>query len=134
MLWSTCSGLGIIGKKPDIKIHMTPEKIESLVGLQREILSTVWRYVKPGGILVYSTCTIHRAENQDNVDWFLESHPFERVDLAGRFGALVQAGSLKKGWMQFLPGDGPWDGFFVAVLRRSSTFHPHADGQIGAGP
>ena len=128
-----CSGLGIIGKKPDIKLHMTPEKIESLVGLQREILSTVWRYVKPGGILVYSTCTIHQAENQDNVDWFLESYPFERVDLAGRFGALVQAGSLKDGWMQFLPGDGPWDGFFVAVLRRSSTFHPHADGQIGAG-
>lgn len=113
-----CSGLGVIGKKPDIKLHMTPDQMEGLVRLQREILSTVWQYVKPGGTLVYSTCTIHRAENQDNVEWFLENYPFERTDLTGRFGPLVQDRSLKEGWMQFLPGRYPCDGFFVAVLKR----------------
>lgn len=114
-----CSGLGIIGKKPDIKLHMLPEQLKSLVSLQREILSTVWQYVKPGGTLVYSTCTIHRAENQDNVEWFLANYPFERTDLTGRLGPLVQDRSLKEGWMQFLPGRYPCDGFFVAVLKRA---------------
>lgn len=113
-----CSGLGIIGKKPDIKIHMTPEKLESLVKLQREILSVVWQYVKPGGILVYSTCTIHKEENQYNAAWLLEHFPFEAVDLTGRFGSSIQDASLAKGWIQFLPGKHPCDGFFVAVLKR----------------
>lgn len=113
-----CSGLGIIGKKPDIKIHMTPEKLESLAALQRDILSVVWQYVKPGGTLVYSTCTIHKEENQDNVAWLLQNFPLEPVDITGRFGPLIQDASLKEGWMQFLPGKHPWDGFFVAVLRR----------------
>ncbi|MDO5416728.1 MAG: 16S rRNA (cytosine(967)-C(5))-methyltransferase RsmB [Lachnospiraceae bacterium] len=115
-----CSGLGIIGKKPDIKIHMTPEKLESLVSLQRDILSVVWQYVKPGGTLVYSTCTIHRGENQENAEWFLEHFPFERVDISGRFGEQVREASLKEGWMQFLPGKHPCDGFFVAVFRRKT--------------
>lgn len=53
-----CSGLGIIGKKPDIKERMTKDEIVKLAGLQREILSVVSQYVKPGGTLVYSTCTI----------------------------------------------------------------------------
>lgn len=113
-----CSGLGIIGKKPDIKIHMTPEKLESLVTLQRDILSVVWQYVKPGGTLVYSTCTIHKEENQDNVAWLLQHFPLEPVDITGRFGPQIQDASLKEGWMQFLPGKHPCDGFFVAVLRR----------------
>ncbi len=116
-----CSGLGIIGKKPDIKIHMTPEKLESLVQLQRDILSVVWQYVKPGGILVYSTCTIRRGENQDNVAWLLEHFPFEPVDLTGRFGSWIQVPSLSEGWIQFLPGIHPCDGFFVAVLRRKTS-------------
>lgn len=79
-----CSGLGIIGKKPDIKYNMTEEKMAGLAGLQRDILSVVWQYVKPGGILVYSTCTIDRMENEDNAVWFLEQFPFEGVDLRGR--------------------------------------------------
>ena len=53
-----CSGLGIIGKKPDIKERMTRDEIKNLAKLQREILSVVTQYVKPGGTLIYSTCTI----------------------------------------------------------------------------
>lgn len=113
-----CSGLGTIGKKPDIKLRMTPEKVESLAKLQREILSVVWRYVKPGGFLVYSTCTISRKENRENAAWFSEHFPFDPVNLTGCFGDKVAAASLAEGWMQFLPAEYPCDGFFVAVFRR----------------
>lgn len=113
-----CSGLGIIGKKPDIKLRMTKESADDLARLQRQSLSVVWQYVKPGGILVYSTCTIHQAENQENAAWFLKNFPFKPVDLTKRLGGVLKEDSLKDGWIQFLPGFGPWDGFFLSVMRR----------------
>ena len=67
-----CSGLGVLGKKTDLKYKMNPDTQEELVHLQRKILSVVHRYVKSGGKLLYSTCTIHRAENQENAAWFAE--------------------------------------------------------------
>lgn len=116
-----CSGLGILGKKPDIKLHMTKENANELAKLQRQILSVVWQYVKPGGTLLYSTCTIHQAENQENAEWFMEHYPFEPVDLTRRLHSLEGEPSLEKGWMQFLPGKGPWDGFFLAAMRRKEN-------------
>lgn len=116
-----CSGLGIIGKKPDIKLQMNPEKIHSLVQLQREILTTVWPYVKPGGELIYSTCTVNRQENEQNIDWFLEQFPFERVDLRERFAGRLKKETMKDGFIQFLPGEQSSDGFFMAVLKRRGT-------------
>ena len=115
-----CSGLGIIGRKPDIKYNMTSEKLEELAGLQREILSVVWQYVKPGGLLCYSTCTIDRLENQDNAAWLRERFPLVPVDLTDRFGGLPQEPSLKDGWIQFLPGCIPMTGFSSAYsdVRR----------------
>lgn len=113
-----CSGLGIIGKKPDIKYNMTQEKMAGLCTLQREILSVVWQYVKPGGTLLYSTCTINRMENEDNARWFLSRFPFEAVDLSGRLGEELGEPSLKDGRIQFLPGIHPFDGFFISVFRR----------------
>ncbi len=113
-----CSGLGVIGKKPEIKLRMTRENAQDLAQLQRDILSVVWQYVRPGGILVYSTCTIHRAENQNNTAWFLEHFPFRPVDLTARLGGVLSDPSLREGWVQFLPGFGPWDGFFFSIMRR----------------
>ena len=75
-----CSGLGVIGRKSDIKYRMTSEQVADIAALQREILSVVWQYVKPGGILMYSTCTLTKAENQDNRDWFLENSPFTLLE------------------------------------------------------
>lgn len=75
-----CSGLGVIGRKSDIKYRMTPEQVADIAALQREILSVVWQYVKPGGILMYSTCTLTKAENQDNRDWFLKNSPFTLLE------------------------------------------------------
>ena len=114
-----CSGLGIMGRKPDIKYHMTPEKMRELAALQREILSVVWQYVKPGGFLLYSTCTIDRLENEENVRWFAENFPFEPVDFSNRLPDGIAGGvSRQKGCLQLLPGAGPFDGFFISLLKR----------------
>ncbi len=95
-----CSGLGILRKKTDVKYRMTVEQEEELAALQREILDVVCRYVKAGGTLVYSTCTIDRRENEDNVKWFLAHHP--------EF-ALEQM-------EQIFPGKEYGDGFFLCRL------------------
>lgn len=98
-----CSGLGVMRKKTDIKYKMSPEKMASLVALQREMLHTVCGYVKPQGKLVYSTCTIHRKENEENVDWFLKEHPeFELESM-----------------QQIFPKEEFGDGFFIASMRKS---------------
>lgn len=117
-----CSGLGIIGRKPDIRYNVTEEQTRELAKLQREILSVVWRYVKPGGTMVFSTCTVDPAENEENVRWILSQLPFEPVDLTDRIGdALAETlleDTRKKGYVQLLPGFYPGDGFFISVFRR----------------
>ena len=115
-----CSGLGILGKKPDIKQKMKPEALASLAKLQREILSVVWQYVKPGGILIYSTCTIDKQENEENMTWFLEQFPFQPVDIQGRLGEKLNCKTMKEGYLQLLPGLYPCDGFFLSVMQRVS--------------
>ncbi len=98
-----CSGLGVMRKKTDIKYKMTPEKMTSLVELQRNMLHTVCNYVKEKGILLYSTCTIHRGENEENVTWFLENHPeFELLSM-----------------QQIFPQEEFGDGFFIAKMQRT---------------
>lgn len=97
-----CSGLGVMGKKTDIRYKMTAEKQKDLVQLQRQILDTVYTYVKKGGTLVYSTCTIHKDENAGNVEWFVKKHP--------EFEVLSSE--------QMFPGGEYHDGFFIAKLRR----------------
>lgn len=117
-----CSGLGIIGRKPDIKYHIDANRLTELAVLQREILSVCWSYVKPGGILVYSTCTVNYEENEANRAWFLREFPFEPVDIREHAGSYFQAHkeeSLKEGWIQLKPGIHPCDGFFISVMRRS---------------
>ncbi len=118
-----CSGLGIMGRKADIRYKMTKEKQESLVKLQREMLDVIWQYVKPGGILIYSTCTINRKENQDNIEWFTKQYPFEYVSLEEELSSIMGVDAdddedIKRGFVQLLPGVRETDGFFVARLRR----------------
>ena len=113
-----CSGLGIIGRKPDIKYRMNLETCEDLANLQKDILSVVWEYVKPGGILVFSTCTIDKMENEDNRNWFLNEYPFEPVDISEKAAGAFQEETLKEGYIQLLPGRHNSDGFFLSVFRR----------------
>ncbi len=116
-----CSGLGIIGRKPDIKYRITPEDLESLSSLQREILTVVQSYVKPGGKLVYSTCTIDKKENEENAAWFLREFPFEPVDLEGKIRGIPAVDTMKQGRIQLLPGIHPCDGFFISVFRKKQA-------------
>ncbi len=114
-----CSGLGIIGRKTDIKYGVTPESMASLVELQQQILSTVWRYVKVGGTLIYSTCTIHAEENEKQLQWILENLPFEAVSIKELLPLeLQQEKTTDQGYLQLLPGTYDTDGFFLARLRR----------------
>ncbi len=116
-----CSGLGIIGKKPDIKYGASADKIGQLAALQREILSVAARYVKPGGRLVYSTCTISRAENEDQREWFLAGHPFRPVPIEMAGAEVSGRDTLKDGYLQLLPGVDPCDGFFLSVFERERS-------------
>lgn len=112
-----CSGLGSIGKKRDIKYRAKEEALEELTMLQRRILDTVWQYVKPGGVLIYSTCTINPDENEHMVEWFLENYPFTAQDLSPCLpNDLKEEG--RGGMLQLFPGIHKTDGFFLAKLRR----------------
>ncbi len=112
-----CSGLGVIGRKKDIKYRMSPESLLELAKLQRQILGTVWRYVKPGGVLIYSTCTINPGENEENVGWFLERYPFHLESLSSCLPQEL-SGEGESGMLQLLPGIHKSDGFFLARLVR----------------
>ena len=96
-----CSGLGVMRRKTDIKYKMTLQTEQELVSLQRNMLETVCQYVKVGGTLLYSTCTMDKMENEDNVTWFLKQHPqFELVKM-----------------QQIFPQKTYGDGFFLAKLK-----------------
>lgn len=82
------------------------------------MLSVVWQYVKPGGTLVYSTCTVDKKENEENAAWFVENYPFRAVNIEGRLGEMLQSDTMKQGYLQLLPGTYPGDGFFLAVFER----------------
>lgn len=113
-----CSGLGVIGKKPDIKYRVTEERICSLAELQKQILTVASRYVKPGGKLIYSTCTISRRENEAQREWFLENFPFVPGKLKLPEKTVIDEQTVKMGYVQLLPGRYPCDGFFIAVFQK----------------
>ena len=113
-----CSGLGIIGRKPDIKYRMTPDALESLAALQRNILTVAQAYVKPGGRLIFSTCTINQKENEENAGWFLEQFPFDCISLKGKLGEKLDSAAANRDFIQLLPGIHPCDGFFIAAFQK----------------
>lgn len=115
-----CSGLGIIGKKPDIKYQVTEEGLKDLAGLQRDILTVVSRYVKPGGRLIYSTCTVNRQENEEQAEWFASSFPFQPVNMEGMLGDAIREESMRAGYLQLIPGKYPCDGFFIAAFQKEA--------------
>ena len=110
-----CSGLGIMGRKNDIKYNVTGDSIDELAQLQRDILDTVSGYVRPGGTLVYSTCTIDSRENQNNVKWFVENHDFETVSI----DEIVPGRGGDKGFVTLLQGVDECDGFFISKFVRT---------------
>ena len=114
-----CSGLGVIGRKADIKYRMNRENMKALADLQKKILTVVQAYVKPEGCLIYSTCTVNPEENEENVRWFQEHFPFETESLTGLLPEGIDSDTMERGYIQLLPGEYGTDGFFIARFRRS---------------
>ena len=114
-----CSGLGVLGKKTDLKYKMTEQTQRELVELQRNMLSKVKFYVKAGGTLIYSTCTINEDENMGNVEWFLsENHEFELASVRENLCEELRASVVRDGCLQLLPGVHKSDGFFIAKFKK----------------
>lgn len=118
-----CSGLGVMGKKTDIKYKMNQGRIRELVSLQRKILEQASAYVKPGGTLIYSTCTIGNEENIENVRWFTENYPYELESLEPYLCKELWCDTTKEGYLQLLPGVHQCDGFFIARLKRKTEWN-----------
>ena len=107
-----CSGLGIIFKKPDIK-YKSIENINNLPSVQYDILSNCASYVKKGGVLIYSTCTLNKEENENNVLRFLkENDCFEAQNFE------IEQVKSQNGMYTFMPHINNTDGFFVAKIKR----------------
>lgn len=108
-----CSGLGIIRRKPEIR-WKSEQELDALPPLQKEILSSAARYVKPGGILVYSTCSLSKAENEEVTAWFLAEHPEFQPAYFPAAAAAVTGGEQ---WQETLtPDEGNFDGFYIARM------------------
>ena len=111
-----CSGLGVIGKKADIKYRLTEESLKSIYELQRNILDNVSKYVKKGGFLVYSTCTVNKKENEEQVERLVSDGLFEYSKL--KFLPDVIKDRENNGCLTLMQGIDDSDGFFMAVLKR----------------
>lgn len=119
-----CSGLGVIGRKPDIKYHVTETSLEEITTLQKEILRNAAAYVKPGGILLYSTCTVNPQENEAMTEWLCKTYAFApenmRAYLPEGLPEEVKE-AAETGMVQLLPGIHEADGFFFARLRKERS-------------
>ena len=119
LLDAPCSGLGALRRKPDMKLKKTPDNFEELTKLQQQILSKAAEYVKPQGVLVYSTCTINKSENLKIVEVFLKSREdFYMEDLSEFLPENLESNSKTKGYVEIFPNIHGIDGFFIARLRR----------------
>lgn len=121
-----CSGLGVMGRKRDIKYNVTKDKIRELAKIQRTILENAVRYVKKGGRLIYSTCTMTKAENEENFTFISEFKGFSAVDFSDKIRGYVDrykdgerlVNEAKKGFIRLIPGELGTDGFFVSEYMR----------------
>ncbi|WP_257350144.1 16S rRNA (cytosine(967)-C(5))-methyltransferase RsmB [Pseudalkalibacillus decolorationis] len=123
LLDAPCTGLGVIRRKPDIKWTKTPEDIERIQIVQAELLESITRLLKPGGLLVYSTCTIEEKENRHQIERLLGNHPEFEWDTSfyERMPKEVQPYiNDTKSDLQLLPHHFNSDGFYMACIRKTS--------------
>ena len=113
-----CSGLGVIGKKCDIKYKTTKEDILQLAKLQRQILSVVSNYVKTGGRLIFSTCTMTKSENQENAEWMEKNLSLRPVSFEDKLPEKLQGLTGVRGYLQILPDMADTDGFFLSCWEK----------------
>lgn len=111
-----CSGLGVVKRKPEIKYERNEESISELVELQLDILGNVKKYLKPNGILIYSTCTIHQLENENVAYTFKKNHDDIEFD-----DFSIPAFNFTGPFRQILPYEHQTDGFFIARFKKSDS-------------
>eukprot|EP00268_Persea_americana_P038720 TRINITY_DN3831_c0_g1_i6.p1 TRINITY_DN3831_c0_g1~~TRINITY_DN3831_c0_g1_i6.p1 ORF type:complete len:179 (+),score=45.21 TRINITY_DN3831_c0_g1_i6:2264-2800(+) len=119
LLDAPCSGLGVLSKRADLRWNRRLEDLEKLATLQDELLDAASMLVKPGGILVYSTCSIDPEENEERVTAFLSRHPEFRIDTVARY--VPSAFVTEEGFFFSNPVKHSLDGTFAARLVRSLT-------------
>ncbi|OQA15775.1 MAG: Ribosomal RNA small subunit methyltransferase B [Firmicutes bacterium ADurb.Bin356] len=112
-----CSGLGVAASKPDIRYSKSPEAIDALVKIQSSILNTCANYVRPGGALVYITCTISLRENENQIEAFLKRRADYSLDSLEKFLPIELLGE-NHGMVQLMPTNSGMEGFFIARLLR----------------
>jgi 16S rRNA (cytosine967-C5)-methyltransferase len=117
LLDAPCSGLGTLHRHADARWRQSPASIQDLVSLQMELLAQAAIWVKPGGTLVYATCTLHPAENEQQIQAFLNSHPDWSL-LPPTPDSLATPFAAPQGWLKVLPHHWGMDGFFMARLER----------------
>lgn len=114
-----CSGIGVIGRKPEIK-YSALSHAGQLKPIQRQIVRNAADMVKPGGTLIYSTCTINPAENEENADWIAQELSLTPVSLDEYLPKKLQSKMTARGMLQILPGIHEGDGFFVAKFIKEA--------------
>ena len=124
LLDAPCSGSGTWRRNPDAKWRLAPKDIEELIALQRRILESASRLVKPRGRLIYATCSLLRRENQDQIEWFLGANPgFHLLPVAEVWQEAVgstppQGAAFEGPYLSLTPARNATDAFFLAVLER----------------
>ena len=113
-----CTGLGVMGKKRDIKYRQKKEALTEIVELQKEIAVQAASYLKPGGTLLYSTCTINPSENEEMVFWIQKELDLVPESVAEVLSGMPACETAEKGFIQLLPGIHGTDGFFFAKLKK----------------
>jgi 16S rRNA (cytosine967-C5)-methyltransferase len=113
-----CSGLGVMGKKRDIRYRIKKEDIKTLPKLQKDIVSVAAKYVKKGGVFIYSTCTINKMENEEMMIWMEENLELKRESVNPFICKELQSEEKIEGCLQLLPGIHKTDGFFIARFRK----------------
>lgn len=117
-----CSGLGVLATRPDIILNRTENSLQELQTLQKSIVSCASRYVRRGGVLCYSTCTVLADENENIIEWLLKQTPcMQQIDITKLpiCQKLSQCGQrMRDKAITILPDQNGFDGFFVAAARR----------------
>ncbi|MGI2907713.1 16S rRNA (cytosine(967)-C(5))-methyltransferase [Tolypothrix sp. VBCCA 56010] len=119
LLDAPCSGLGTLHRHADARWRQTPESVQQLSALQKEFLAHTSTFVKTNGILVYATCTLHPAENEDVIESFLASHPNWQIE-PPEVDSPAATYSTPQGWIKVLPQKQEMDGFFMVRLRKTN--------------
>lgn len=119
LLDAPCSGLGTLHRRPDIRWRSTPANIDELSILQGELLEQAATWVKPGGVLLYATCTLHPQENEKVIQAFLARHSQWQIEPPAPASPL-EAFSTPQGWIKVWPHRHQMDGFFMVLLRLRS--------------